>query len=146
MRASLVRAQKLVGDPSPLHWLNSFDSVSSRALIPFAHAQKTILPNSMIIRRMSDATLITIMFHDDTEQDYSPISLLSYHRLPCLKVRVTFVADWSIDLNAFFDFVHKRLTITCFSLVKLRASSSGEKALFFKVEFCIGAKVTFFFI
>ena len=131
MRAPLVRAQKLVGDPSPLHWLTGFDTVSSRALVPFAHAQKTILPSLMIIKRTSDATFVTIISRDDTEQDYSPISLLSYHRLPYLKVRVTFVADWLIDLDAFFDFVHKRLTIACSSLIKFRASSSGEKALFF---------------
>ena len=96
MRAPLVRAQKLVGDPSPLHWLTGFDTVSSRALVPFAHghpAQKTILPSLTIIKRTSDATFVTIISRDSTEQDYSPISLLSYHRLPCLKVRVTFVAD-----------------------------------------------------
>ena len=93
MRAPLVRAQKLVGDPSPLHWLTGFDTVSSRALVPFAHAQKTILPSPMIIKCTSDATFVTVISHDNTEQDYSPISLLSYHRLPYLKVRVTSVAD-----------------------------------------------------
>ena len=50
------------------------------------------------------------------------------------KVRAIFFADRLIDLDAFFDSVHERLTIACFSLIKLRASSSGEKALFFTLE------------
>ena len=77
-------------------------------------AQKTILPSLMIIKRTLDATFVTIISRDNTEQDCSPIPLLSCHRLPYLKVWVISVADWSIDLDAFSDFVHKRLTIACF--------------------------------
>ena len=83
MRAPLVRAQKLVGDPSPLHWLTGFDTVSSRALVPFAHgrpAQKTILSSLTIIKRTFDATFVTIISRDNTEQDYSPILLLQASR------------------------------------------------------------------
>ena len=66
MRAPLVRAQKLVGDPSPLHWLTGFDTVSSRAFF-FAQgrpAQKIILSSLMIIKRTFDANLLLLSHAD----------------------------------------------------------------------------------
>ena len=83
MRASFVRARKLEEDPSPLHWLTGFDTVDLRALVPFAHgrpAQKTILSSLTIIKRTFDATFVTIISRDNTEQDYSPILLLQASR------------------------------------------------------------------
>ena len=57
---------------------------------------------------------------------------LSYHHLPYLKVRMTSVIDWLIDWIASSDFCTRAFNHCLFSLIKPRASSSGEKALFFK--------------
>ena len=112
MRASLDRAQKLVGDPSLLHCLTGFDTVSSRAFSPFAHAQKPILPNSIIIKRTSDATLLLLYHQYWARLLADPYFLITVYLV--WKVRATFFADRVIDLDAFFDFVHERLTIACF--------------------------------
>ena len=130
MRASLVRAQKLLGDPSLLHCLTGFDTVSSRAFSPFAHAQKPILPNSIIIKRTSDATFVTPV--SSILSKITRRSLLSYHRLPCLKGKSHFLCR-SIDWFGCLLWLCARAFNHClFSLIKLRASSSGEKALFFR--------------
>ena len=83
MCAPFVPSRKLEEDISPLHWLTGFDTVILRALVPFAHgrpAQKTILSSLTIIKRTFDATFVTIISRDHTEQDYSPILLLQASR------------------------------------------------------------------
>ena len=85
---------------------------------------------------LSDSLLILTCVLSILSPRLSPIysvcdTDLSYHHLPYLKVRVTSVTDWLIDLDASSDFCARAFNHCLFSLIKPRASSPGEKALFF---------------
>ena len=98
------------------------------ALIPLARVKKPILANSIVIKHVQCdfVTPISSILSKTIHR-----SLLSYHHPPCLKGKNHFLCRSSDWFGCLLWFCTRAFNHCLFPLIKPRASSSGEKALFF---------------
>ena len=126
-----IWAYKLFGEPLLFHCLRHLDADFWRAPISFARVQKPMPANSIIIERAWNATLL-LPYHRYWERSSADTRFLSSSTLSARWEPLSLSIEWlicmpsSICTRAFNHFMS--------SLIKLRASSSGEKALFFSLQ------------